>query len=55
MSEKELEEIPIETIRLQTDPFYNERRAYGRLIERDVNGKVAVRCHGRRGRVRAAR
>ena len=46
MSEEELEQIPIETIRFQTDPFYNECRAYGRLIERDVNGKVAVRCHG---------
>lgn len=46
MSKKELEKIPIETIRLQTDPFYNECRAYGRLIECDVNGKVAVRCHG---------
>lgn len=29
-----------------TDPFYNECRAYGRLEERGLNGKVAVRCHG---------
>ena len=42
-----MKKIPIETIRFQTDPFYNESRAYGRLIECDVNGKVAVRCHGR--------
>ena len=46
MSEDEIQKIPIETIRFQTDPFFNECRAYGRLIERDVNGKVAVRCHG---------
>ena len=46
MSEEEIEKIPIETIRFHTDPFYNECRAYGKLIERDVNGKVAVRCHG---------
>ena len=46
MSEEEIKKIPIETIRFQTDPFYNECRAYGRLIECNVNGKVAVRCHG---------
>ncbi len=46
MTEKELEKIPIQTIRFHTDPFYNECRAYGRLIENHVNGKVAVRCHG---------
>lgn len=46
MSEKEIKKIPIETIRFQTDPFYNKCRAYGRLIECDINGKVAVRCHG---------
>lgn len=28
------------------DPFFQECRAYGRLIEKNVNGKVAVRCHG---------
>ncbi len=27
------------------DPFFSECRAYGRLIEKNVNGKVAVRCH----------
>ena len=46
MSEEEIEKIPIETICFHTDPFYNECRAYGKLIEGDVNGKVAVRCHG---------
>lgn len=28
------------------DPFYCECRAYGRLIEANMNGKVAVRCYG---------
>lgn len=28
------------------DPFFNECRAYGKLIEKKFNGKVAVRCHG---------
>lgn len=46
MTEAEIEKITVETIRLHTDPFYNECRAYGKLIEGDVNGKVAVRCHG---------
>ena len=46
MSKEELEKISIKTIRFQTDPFYNECRAYGRLIECDTNGKIAVRCHG---------
>ena len=46
MSERELNKIPIETVRFHNDPFYNECRAYGRLVECNVNGKVAVRCHG---------
>ena len=46
MSRKELKKIPIKTIRFHTDPFYNECRAYGRLIECDLNGEVAVRCYG---------
>ncbi|KAL9033240.1 MAG: hypothetical protein Q9180_006050 [Flavoplaca navasiana] len=28
------------------DPFYNECRAYGKLIEKNLNGQVAVRCYG---------
>ncbi len=28
------------------DPFFSGCRAYGRLIEKNVNGKVAVHCHG---------
>ena len=46
MSDEEIHKISIKTIRFQSDPFYNECRAYGRLIDCGVNGKVAVRCHG---------
>ncbi|KAL8796092.1 MAG: hypothetical protein Q9182_007426 [Xanthomendoza sp. 2 TL-2023] len=28
------------------DPFFNECRAYGKLIENNLNGEVAVHCHG---------
>lgn len=28
------------------DPFYNECRAFGKIIESDLNGKIAVRCYG---------
>ncbi len=28
------------------DPFFRECRAYGRLEEKKLNGKVAVRCYG---------
>ncbi|KAL8963810.1 MAG: hypothetical protein Q9183_004937 [Haloplaca sp. 2 TL-2023] len=27
-------------------PFYNECRAFGKLIDADQNGKIAVHCHG---------
>ena len=33
-------------LRAHADPFYNECRAYGRLREAGLDGKVAVRCHG---------
>jgi hypothetical protein len=33
-------------IRDHMDPFFDECRAYGRLIEKNVNGNVAVRCYG---------
>ena len=29
-----------------SDPFFRECRAYGRLEEKKLNGKVAVRCYG---------
>ncbi|KAK4695883.1 hypothetical protein P7C71_g1944, partial [Lecanoromycetidae sp. Uapishka_2] len=43
---RENEYITTDLLRAHMDPFYNECRAYGRLIEGKVNGKVAVRCHG---------
>ena len=46
MSRKQIRKTSIKTVRLQTDPFFNECRAYGKLIDRGLNGKVAVRCHG---------
>ena len=33
-------------LKAHMDPFYNECRAYGRLRECRLDGKVAVRCHG---------
>lgn len=38
--------MSIDILRGHRDPFYNECRAYGRLIDADLNGKVAVRCYG---------
>lgn len=32
-------------LQAHSDPFYNEWRAYGRLEEEKLNGKVAVRCY----------
>lgn len=38
--------ISNDLLQAHTDPFYNECRAYGRLEEANLNGKVAIRCHG---------
>ncbi len=38
--------VPTSLLHAHMDPFYNECRAYGRLIERGENGKVAARCFG---------
>ena len=38
--------VTIDTLRAHMDPFYRECRAYGRLIDAEVNGEIAVRCHG---------
>ena len=43
---KEEESIPDDILQAHMDPFYNECRAYGRLEEANLNGKVAVRCQG---------
>lgn len=37
---------PLDHLDEYFDPFYNECRAYGKLIEKNLNGQVAVRCHG---------
>lgn len=42
----ENEYVTVDLLRAHIDPFYNECRAYGRLIEANVNGRVAVRCYG---------
>ncbi|KAH8665243.1 kinetochore Sim4 complex subunit FTA2-domain-containing protein [Tricladium varicosporioides] len=42
--------FPIETVVFHTDPFYAECRAYGRIKEAQIKGKlkqqVAIPCHG---------
>ena len=38
--------VPDDLLQAHSDPFYNECRAYGRLQEANLNGKVAVRCYG---------
>ena len=45
MGEEE-ESMSDDLLQAYMDPFYNECRAYGRLEEANLNGKVAVRCHG---------
>ena len=37
--------VPISLLHAHMDPSYNECRAYGRLIERGENGKIAARCY----------
>ncbi|KAG8533637.1 uncharacterized protein KY384_001378 [Bacidia gigantensis] len=46
MTEREQRVIPKSLVQAHMDPFYNECRAYGKLIEANLNGNVAVRCHG---------
>ena len=45
MGEEE-ESISDDILQAHMDPFYSECRAYGRLEEANLNGKVAVRCQG---------
>ena len=33
-------------VRAHADPSYNECRAYGRLVDKKLNGKIAVHCYG---------
>lgn len=46
LSSAEKKVISVDLLRAHMDPFYSECRAYGRLIDGGVNGKVAVRCYG---------
>ena len=43
-SQKEI--VSLDKLHAHADPFYNECRAYGKLREAGLDGKVAVRCHG---------
>ena len=40
------ESISDDLLQAHMDPFYIECQAYGRLEEANLDGKVAVRCHG---------
>ncbi|KAL8770400.1 MAG: hypothetical protein Q9209_003826 [Squamulea sp. 1 TL-2023] len=42
----EVEDVGLDVIHAHSDPFYNECRAYGRLLEFDLNGSIAVAAHG---------
>ncbi|KAK0512431.1 hypothetical protein JMJ35_005559 [Cladonia borealis] len=44
--DRENEQVSDDLLRAHSDPFYNECRAYGRLEEKKLNGKVAVYCYG---------
>ena len=44
--DRENAQISDNLLHAHSDPFYNECRAYGRLEEKKLNGKVAVRCYG---------
>ncbi len=46
LSQQEKADLSIGVVRTLSDPFYNECRAYGRLIESKVKGTVAARCYG---------
>ncbi|KAL9602847.1 MAG: hypothetical protein Q9219_001542 [cf. Caloplaca sp. 3 TL-2023] len=46
ISASDLDRLGLDTFHAQLDPFYNECRAYGKLIESNRNGLLAVRCHG---------
>ena len=38
--------VPDDLLEAHCDPFFRECRAYGRLEEKKLNGKVAARCYG---------
>ena len=43
---KENDSVSDDLLQAHSGPFYNECRAYGRLEEENLNGKVAILCHG---------
>jgi len=46
LSHEDREEVGLELFCAHMDPFFNECRAYGRLIDKNQNGKAAVCCYG---------
>ncbi|KAL8895057.1 MAG: hypothetical protein Q9207_008314 [Kuettlingeria erythrocarpa] len=42
----DLDAIGLDLLHAYNDPFYNECRAFGKLVESKTNGRIAVRCHG---------
>lgn len=46
LSKAESRMVPRDILVAHDDPFYNECRAYGRLEQANLNGKVAARCYG---------
>ena len=42
----DLRHVSIDLLHAHMDPFFNECRSYGKLIEKNLNGKVAVHCYG---------
>ena len=43
---EEADLVPVPLLRAHMDPFYNECRAFGKIVESELNGKVAVKCYG---------
>ena len=46
LPDEEKDAIPISRIQAHMDPFYNECRAYGRLVETGLSRKIAIHCYG---------
>ena len=46
LDDDDLRHVSIDLLHCHMDPFFNECRSYGRLMEKKLNGKVAVHCYG---------
>ena len=46
LDEEEDDKVSVNRLRSHMDPFYRECRAFGKVIESKLNGKIAVRCYG---------